>query len=329
MIEYFYLQRLGLCGFRSDMGMRPETPLEFDEMLSGEIPISGNDKRKTQYQVSKAEDPTEPHPNQMSKTERPQTRHGRTEGPPMRQPERPQTRHGRPEYSQIKDERFERPQTRQGQPETKDERPERPQTRHGRPIQPECPRRELIGVPETPQKRDERPERPQTRHGRPIHPECPQTELIGFPEPQKRYERPQTRQGRPECSHRRYRDPSESAPIDRSIWSEENPFWLRRFRQNKTRPDSQASRSSLETLASQAVKQVGGNQERIHKFLSRIYDIIIEPQNDYDYHDFELRFRRSNEFASLFVRNHLYQIKQLVSNLLSWVIYFLVLFTLV
>jgi len=291
--------------------MRPETPMEYDEMLRGEFPISGNDNMKTKYQVSKAEDPMGRHLNQMSKIERPQTRHGRTEGPEMRVerpqtrdelPERPQTRHGRPETS---DERPERPQTRHGRPETRDERSERPQTRQGR--------------PET---RDERSERPQTRQGRPIHPECPRTELIGFPEPpQLRDECPQMKNGRPECSHRRYMDPYESAPIDRSIWSVENPFWLQRFRQNKTRPDSQASRSSLETLASQVVKQVGGNQERIHKFLSRIYDIIIEPQDDYDYHDFELRFRRSNEFGSLFVRNQLYQIKQLVSNLLSWLIY--------
>ena len=88
------------------------------------------------------------------------------------------------------------------------------------------------------------------------------------------------------------------------------------------RPDSQESTSSLETLASKALKRVADYQEKICKYLTRIHEIIKEPHEVEDIHDLKIRQRRSVEFTNRFVRNHLYQIGRLVSNLLSWFIYF-------
>ncbi|KAL7041888.1 hypothetical protein ACKWTF_000941 [Chironomus riparius] len=81
------------------------------------------------------------------------------------------------------------------------------------------------------------------------------------------------------------------------------------------RPTSKESIMSLENLATQVVKKVSDYQDRICKYLSRIYDIICEPHETDDIHDFKTRQRRSVEFTNLFVRNHLYQIGRLAENI--------------
>jgi len=94
-----------------------------------------------------------------------------------------------------------------------------------------------------------------------------------------------------------------------------------RLQTKERRSDSQDSSSSLENLLSQALKQVSEYQERISKYLTRIYDIIVEPQEPYDINDVSTRKRRSSEFTALFVRTHLYQIGHMVRNLLFWLFF--------
>jgi hypothetical protein len=103
--------------------------------------------------------------------------------------------------------------------------------------------------------------------------------------------------------------------VDRSIWSTEVD--QSRYIIKESRPDSRASRSSLQDLVAQAVHGIEVYQETAADYLKRIYDIVIEPKQIESYEDFERRTRRSAEFASVFVRNHISQIGHLVSNLLS------------